>query len=195
MKKALKIIMATLFVLSLSVLGTSCQKDAIPMDEIDEAALVIEPGSYNVKISMTANGVDVGNGLSGNMTESGYWDAEVTGTDSDSEVLITNSVIEMKTFVKVPTEEQYASLKKVWSDKEGYTFNDSKLTLTILDKGMNSDTTISYNEFIFGILNSGEGSCKSKTVYQSKDGSATKIVSIIEFSGVEGKNITTINRK
>lgn len=195
MKKAIKGLMSALFVLSVLVLGTSCSPEADSLNEINPADLVIGAGTYDYKAVMSASTEE--QGVTIKSSESMFATVEVKGTDPDSEVIMSNAVMEMKNTAVCPNAEVYALMKAEMSENPDprVSFDDDNysFTMTETDK-IDDEEKLTYAEFIGDSIARDEN-IEDLKIYQSKDGVTTKIEGTMSVEGMKANITTTITRK
>ncbi len=195
MKKAIKSLMSALFVLSVLVLGTSCSPEADSLNEINPADLVIGAGTYDYKAVMSASTEQ--EGMTMKISESMSATVEVKGTDPDSEVIMSNAVMEMKQTVVCPNAEVYAAMKAGMSENPdpSVSFDDANYSITMTQtQKMDDEEKITYAEFIGDAITQNED-IEDLKIYQSKDGVTTKIEGTMSVEGMKANITTTLTRK
>lgn len=195
MKKAIKGLMSALFVLSVLVLGTSCSHEVDSLNEINPADLVIGAGTYDYKAVMSASTEE--QGMTIKVSESMSATVEVKGTDPDSEVIMSNAVMEMKQTTVFPSAELYAVMKAGMSGNPDprYSFDDDNYSITMTQtQKMDEEEKLTYAEFIGDAINQDEN-IEDLKIYQSKDGVTTKVEGTMSVEGMKANITATITRK
>lgn len=195
MKKAIKGLMSALFVLSVLVLGTSCSPEADSLNEINPADLVIDAGTYDYKVVMSASTEE--QGMTIKIRQSVSATVEVKGTDPDSEVIMSNAVMEMKETAVCPNAEVYAAMKAGMSENPDprVSFDDDKYSITMTEtQKLFDEQKLTYAEFIGDAITQDED-IEDLKIYQSKDGVTTKVKGTMSFEGMKANMTATITRK
>ncbi len=88
-------------------------------------------------------------------TGESYMTVVIEGTEDDSTVTQKDTSYTVKQVSKYNSEDSYNTMKTVVSGKEGYTFDDSALTITFVQSGTNDDSTTTYAKACSEITSNG----------------------------------------
>lgn len=205
MKKVLKFLMSALFVLSVLVLGTSCQ-DAPAEDDmelIDINDFVIPAGMYDYK-SITTGTISSDESVTIVEVSTLTASVEVKGTEPADEVIMTDGVLEVKMMQVYSDSLIYKFTKALFqsNEEDNSIYDDANKTISniVMSDEMNYQT-IQYAKFMDSMLSSEEK--QNLIIFQNKDRTKTRIefdrkVSINDldnYDEIPTHAVVTITRK